>query len=454
MEEATGFTHQVLPKAASDIRREILESHQSFTPMQQERKGLLEQLQLESFTTFCLSIYSAFEDIYSDTLSKAEKVNAKELTEFQKLCNTFLSDKASTHVKKLFGKSPSKTEHSCAMVIMTHLRGLLLEQKALPFIAAQETKMDRQVNSATAIDPNSPGASKVRYLAGRCVAKARWSLISAIRWNMYSNRTKYHVLKEHLDAVCHLRVSEHLLVPTTSFSTTLHETSRRQNVRRSLTNVSDPVHLFFCSVESKRQTLETPGAMHLFGGKAISISQQQILKDEALIEQWRKLYDLTAFDQDTLAAVFKDVVSRYMFIANNEYRKTLVQLLRQKKTHAHRVEVQKKSKSNTEQPKPGPSKPLAQMQTPARKGKSKGTGKGSKPPAQMQSPARKGKNKGTGKGKGKGKKRKRDVLNICRVCDDEYIEGAVHVSFLYLLCLGYTCTLTCLANVRFLSFLV
>ncbi len=216
---------------------------------------------------------------------------------------------------------------------------------------------------------------------------------------MYRQRDKYHQLRLQFDAMDHIIVREDALIGSTAYTGSLHETARRQNIRRSLTNVSDTVFLFFCMVESKRADMETPTALQLYGGNVVSICADRILQDETLIAQWFEIYQGISFDNDTVLSLFKDICRRYLYIANNQYRKRMVECLGKKKKLAHRVEVQKrKSQSATTKDQKEVTPSTSQQKT------SKGSKK-------------------KGKGKSKAKKSRRDLSCICRVCDDEYKKG-------------------------------
>ncbi len=403
-----------LQQSAVAICDSLIHKHETVTELQRDRKAVLQDLVLHhvgALERFCNNIHHAHQKIFSDIIATASKVTAKELTEFQRDCNAFLSEKGDSHIQQLFGKDASDTEHKAAMLIMTTLRVMVLQEAANTHLAAQE----EQLTTSKEVDPTDPGASKIRYLAGRCVAKARYSLMSGVKRAMYRQRAKYHQLREQLDALQHLVEREESLLTSTSYTQSLHETDRRQNIRRSLTNVSDSVFLFFCKVESKRVQLETLPALHMYGGEVISICGEKMLQDENLVGHWLQMFQGTQFDKDITLSIFKDLCTRYMCIANNQYRKSLVDRLGKKKKHAHRVEVQKPKRSTKPQQTTAPpqEKPSTSMtKTSARKR--------SRPSTGATGVTGKGNSRKAGKGKGKVKK---NLSNTCRVCQDEYREG-------------------------------
>ncbi len=46
-----------------------------------------------------------YQKIYSESITTANKVTAKELTKFQRDCNAFLSETGDSHIHQLFGKA-------------------------------------------------------------------------------------------------------------------------------------------------------------------------------------------------------------------------------------------------------------------------------------------------------------------------------------------------------------
>ncbi len=431
---------QNIPKIHfKDVVSAVLTNHDTDTAFQKDRVQVIQTLLNqpgEGLKKFCEAILSRCAAVYDETLQGAQR-GAKELTEFQKLWNSFLTTGVTTIVKNLYSHNPSVVEHSAAMVLISALKEKHLEDR----LPKDPLPPSGTSHPHVAVDPHSQGASKIRYLGGRCIAKGRYSLMQAVKRNLYTNRDAYKNHRECLTVLEHLMITEQEVLDCSDYLRSLHETERRQNIRRSLVNITDDGFLFFCALESRRQELTTLAAFQRHGGNVLLECDSAILGDTTLLTQWHGLFPHDTYDERALMTCFQDITARYLRIGSNQYRKGLVASMRKKKRHAHRVEVQKSTGSLKNQQQtvesdahaiPGPSRKSARaaqrtapaaepMPTTSTQLVSRGRDKGH--PAQgvkRKSSCPKGK----GKGKGKGSKGKRkSISEICPICEDAYKEG-------------------------------
>jgi hypothetical protein len=266
--------------------------------------------------------------------------SAKSITHFMTTCHGILKD-----CWKEMNPNASNMEQAVITELVCDIKtdvikqatsGLIVEQQQA-HIAAQDVPLKL----------TGPGRSKLRYLAGRCVAKSKYAFQNRASSNLYNKNRS--ILKENIARVRlldGLEVSQAHILAESEDTESLEETARRQNISCSLLNVSYKTLIFFLFMESKRRELETVEAFHMSGSKIMQEVTESLLNSESLFDHWQDLCEECA--EQTVRSVFCDIVSRFMAVANNQYRKTLLKSIGRTKKKAHRtqVEIQHKTTSN------------------------------------------------------------------------------------------------------------
>ena len=193
------------------------------------------------------------------------------------------------------------------------------------------------------------GLGQLRYLGGRCIAKMQYSTVTRLRRVMYTNSTAYTHEKAKLHALRNLITGEGQLKATTTMPSSLDVTSSKQNINRSLLNISDEAQHFFITLHDAVRRIQDLEAFAKHGSDVINVVRQQVLANGVVREAFFKcMRDVD--DTDLINILFSDCVTRFLAVSSNQYRKALVHQLRRKKTAAHRVEIQKASTSRIEPP--------------------------------------------------------------------------------------------------------
>ena len=204
-------------------------------------------------------------------------------------------------------------------------------------------------------DVSKSSKGKVRYLAGRCIAKCTKN---AYRYLTQHSSNPRHTAKcssfetkvEHLNFI---RTSYEDL-QSSDFSSSLQETERRQNLARGLTHVTDETYLFFIELEKERQKKHHLNNVKIYTKLVLSESLRAILNSEALKSSFHNIFEsMDNRDSSCIDTLFVEIVRFYMSVANNEFRKFLCRKLQKEKKFRHRVNIltKKKTKKDTLTPK-------------------------------------------------------------------------------------------------------
>ena len=169
-----------------------------------------------------------------------------KLSEFMSKFNTYMpSASYINNCKKLFNIVDFQQDAIFAVCfkIMTFLRKSLLKTKSesLPVDTNQEVQSRTSFQQLT-----STARGKIRYVAGYAVASLRTKYNCLMRASLYktskSGISTYLSSKTSLEILDNLQINEMTLTETTSDPESLCETSRKQNMTRGLTNVTDATY--------------------------------------------------------------------------------------------------------------------------------------------------------------------------------------------------------------------
>ncbi|XP_014663331.1 PREDICTED: uncharacterized protein LOC106806018 [Priapulus caudatus] len=186
---------------------------------------------------------------------------------------------------------------------------------------------------------------KIRYVAGRCVAKLTSKHHNSWRRLMYAEGSRQKKLckstVETLNYLDCLTASYADLHKTSEMPETLEETARKQNIRQSLYNISDNAFRFFLLLEKHRVHLETKGRFDVEQQDVISVVEAQLLDTAELKETWRALFLSTDVTESaSLDTLFRKIVHSFVLVASNYFRKDLIRSYGQKKMESHRRQIQ------------------------------------------------------------------------------------------------------------------
>ena len=181
------------------------------------------------------------------------------------------------------------------------------------------------------------GRGKLRYLVGRTLHKTKVCTSSQLTRSLYSAaQGKIKYLKDKLELIDHLTATEEDLQVSCSDPDSLVLTQSRQNLSRGLTNVSDQCYLFFLYVDHKRLTFECSLSREQYNCETPREITNILLCDVLIKQKWNTLFDLQTHVTDELFDILMD---RFLLVANNQLRKSLLLELKKKKTKAHRTQI-------------------------------------------------------------------------------------------------------------------
>ena len=106
---------------------------------------------------------------------------------------------------------------------------------------------------------------------------------------------------------------------TLQYSEILTVSSRKQNIREGLTNITDEGYLFFEKLNNKIRELETFQNLHERGANVIKYIKEEILKNQELSQDWlvcsvllsqmkKMLSQYYAIDQKSIMQFFLDTL--------------------------------------------------------------------------------------------------------------------------------------------------
>ena len=204
----------------------------------------------ELLHVFAAQQYTVLSTLYEKSIKVrgGETIPQNQLSEFMTCFNTHItSDLYTNSCKKLFYINCNEDVlYAVCFKILVFLRKSLLRKKSevLPVASNQ------QIQSRTAYEHlSSTARGKVRYVGGYAVASLRSKYTKLMKANLY--KTDQHGISTYLDSkkilevLDHFQINEQTLNEITSDPESLHETTRKQNIKRGLTNISDAAYEWF-----------------------------------------------------------------------------------------------------------------------------------------------------------------------------------------------------------------
>ena len=240
----------------------ILDSVLTKNPTTGEQRNWNEFIQVlmagNKVAVYVNNMYSNILDIYKNTAEDHTK--AKEMTAFMTKFHVLLQ----TCLAKLgHSAEDDPMKKAVAAEIVWVIKSKILEEKAKSFVDDQRAAHD---DASRAYHPlTGPGRGKLRYLGGRCIAKANYALRKITFNKLYTNRIISCENMKKVKIVQLLEVTQAQIFETSENAASLEETIRHQNLSCSLANISDSCFKFFLMLDSKRRDCETVDKFNLTG---------------------------------------------------------------------------------------------------------------------------------------------------------------------------------------------
>ena len=279
------------------------------------------------------------------------------------------SEKYQQHVSYLYQLEwpvPDVYKH-VAMKLLQSVREQVLAHFSERQIQEQAEKLASQKSNPAASETMSAaGRGKVRYIAGRSVAKMRNKHMRKVHNNInkldkaskecVSFSYKSTKLLEVLTATeVELEVSDDIA--------SLEETSMRQNMRHGLTNITDKAQEFFLCLVNKLTELENIATLQLYGSELFGSVERQIHEDKDMYKKFAELFtycpaihgsdetyesteetpvDLLDCQKDNcIISLFSDLTQSFFNVYHNQLRKNYLGHVHREKKTAHRKQIMK-----------------------------------------------------------------------------------------------------------------
>lgn len=247
----------------------------------------------------------------------------------------------------------------CYMIV-EYIRQFLLEQR-VQLIQSNVRKITKRFTT-------DASRSRIRYVAGYCVAKLRKKYLQLLQSNMFSNskaaQTTFKEARYTLLILNSFKEEEHYLHQVTSDPDSLTDTERKQNVRRGLTNVTDDMFKFFLSLTDMCLAKLINENLTKYGKSMFNNCLEHLLGEKNLYQQFAhmvvKILTLEATEEfsscqehkdiselvDTLVITSAQICSIYNELVNNYFMVLFAQFCRDvkgdfhvTKTMAHRKQI-------------------------------------------------------------------------------------------------------------------
>ena len=341
------------------------------TQMQREINHLFERLMGQyAAENFVNQQWVVVSDIIQSEIPReahtiSENVSSKILSKWKMYVTESKSYKDS--VNKLFGMDkPVQTHFHVAHCLAVSVRKELIKRKASSLLASKPSKqtvdVTRRSQSSDAV------VSKIRYVGAFCVAKLLFRYRSQLRRYMNSVSTipaaKYTRCKVSIQLLEQLTVPELEILETTEFEASLMETVERQNIRHSLTHVSDKAFLFFKRLCEETVPMENAENLNIYGGDLFTFITTSVKKDMNIYSAFCSIYsapvasnepDVDSSVQGTIASLLSDIVNQvdimmevyeeiillFTRVLHVQFRRDYLTALKSRKKDAHRKEIQK-----------------------------------------------------------------------------------------------------------------
>ncbi|CAC5398510.1 PIF1 [Mytilus coruscus] len=204
----------------------------------------------------------------------------------------------------------------------------------------------------SAYSNNDAGLGKLRYIAGRCIAKSKYHYMTIGKNNMYKKNKQSCVT----DCFLKVKILDYLtttyadLLESSSYKENLEETKRKQNLTQGLTDIKDDVLDFFVDIDRNRINYQNEKMFHKHGPYVFNFVYEKLLSSKTLFTNFQKLlqnFDLTAtfvrVDEDLAMACLKelysDLILRFCRISDNQFRKDLIKSFGMQKSETLRKRV-------------------------------------------------------------------------------------------------------------------
>ncbi|MEW8548137.1 MAG: hypothetical protein AB2693_31930 [Candidatus Thiodiazotropha sp.] len=308
----------------------------------------------ETVTKLANVMYSHFMDLYNKSVSEnAGKVSQPELNVFFQQSHHYMTSDTfqsqADMLKNLLSTFSKDAIESVFFKLSTICRQLVLSVKSSALPVSGPRFLHNRTSSQ--LEGSAAARGKVRYIGGYVVASLLYKYNCQVKSSLFKTGTdsneKYEFSLRMVDTLETFKVSEHLLSETTTDPDSLQQISRRQNISRGLTNICDPVYLFFehlvCRI-IQELTVENFNKSDSLSGHLMST----LMESSDLFEELSSLVPLS--HQAVKVILFERIIEKVAAILLKQFSKDIISALNIEKKMEHRKQIKVKKPASKRKP--------------------------------------------------------------------------------------------------------
>ena len=306
---------------------------------QKQINEICSKLDRTRLINFCCSQHRRIKGVLSDELV-TKTTPTKEWTSILSAHHLYLtSTEYAEDLKLLFGHSKTSDNH---VQIGSEII-LDMVKSVVDNLAEKVSKHPEQTTPFTSVDMSDPGKSKIRHVAGMCIAKVRNHYMNVIIRNI--GNPEVSVQTKVKEAQTRVQILNEMIADMDACDAekdkTLEEIERKQNIRKSLTYVNDNTFQFFIHLNMEIQQRLNFESLRVEKEHIFESAKSSIEKNEDLQKLFFKLFaDIE--ESYIIRELYKEVLHKYMMVSHKQLLKDTRDRLNLEKKKAHREEISKK----------------------------------------------------------------------------------------------------------------
>ena len=330
------------------------------TPFQDKVNSIINCLDKHKYRVFCCKEYNFLKDLL-DKMNFTGPVKCSDLGDFYTSAHKHLtSAEFLLTCMQLFDNESFCDEHKhICFVTSVEIRKFLLEKCSKNYVSQTKQIVHRTVTDAS--------RTRIRYVGGYCVAKIRFKYIKKKNTVRYSNKPSDQQLYEECliatELLNEMQVDEQYILTESNEPESLYDVSRKQNVNRGLTNISDELFKFFISLSEKTLSIMTTEKLNKHGRDFFENSKLEIMNNEDLLQSFSTVVQSQCMGSVTsrhteinvlknvIKIIFYKIVKTFLLIIVAQFRKDVLDLFNIEKKMAHRKQIRVSSKKDSKKSK-------------------------------------------------------------------------------------------------------
>ncbi len=200
------------------------------------------------------------------------------------------------------------------------------------------------------------GLGKIRYISGWCIAKLKHRKMKMVKKRLFSKQKKtrcnFVKAQTQISLLEQLETSSQDLESNSKYADSLQHTKSKQNIRHSLTNVTDPTFEFFLHLDKEVRVQETAKNLTLHGEDFYDLMFSNLRANTNLRAHWIGLFKLGHTDDDSdeeassvalrlgqTEHLFEEVLRKFIKMSSASFRKEFLRDMKITHKEAHRKQI-------------------------------------------------------------------------------------------------------------------